>query len=135
MSGAVPHWTDGEPVDPSAYVTQVGDVDSKVKGKNGRAEFRFQALLREDQDETEMSCYFGRMSIAEAVERISLGARPVIPMDAVRYASVNALLKNGFQVVHSPDIIVEHVSVTIDREWNGDVARLFEACFSEYVRG
>jgi hypothetical protein len=135
MASSSPRWQTGQQVDPGTVLTQVGTVDSQLSGNWARHRFRFQYLLRTEQEETEMSCYVGRLTIVDAVGLISLGVRPVMPNDVVRYSQANALLNLGFSVRHTPDRIEEHVSITSAGDWDPSVGELFDGCFVEYVKG
>lgn len=123
----------GQPVDGQAVLTHVGSVDVKVGVQWARLGFRFLCHPRAGEDY--LSVYVGRLSLDEAVSRITLQQSPSgRPGDAVRYAIAESLIRRGFTLTHEPDACEEHAAVKYGSEWTEDVAKSFDNCFQEHIR-
>lgn len=95
----------------------------------------FRDRLRVDIGETEISMILGEV---DAVAAAMLVTKHLAPGAAVRVTSVAWLREAGFRVVHSPTRGNPlHVSVfpPDDADWGDDLARRFNSCFTEGVRG
>lgn len=100
----------------------------------------FRCRLREGIGETELSLILGDVDASAAA---MLVVKYLSPHARTRVTTVGALRRAGFVVVHSPSKTNRlHVSVfpptlaTGDQaEWDDELAKVFNACFTEQVTG
>jgi hypothetical protein len=121
-------------VDSDLWVTQVGTVDRKITNGWSRPRLRFQCRP-DGNDEGYASAFLGQLTMADAVRFLSLGERPVVLNDAIRYAAVRDLVSVGFRVLHIPEpLCTDHVGIfTKEAEWTDVVANAFDGCFNRYI--
>jgi hypothetical protein len=110
-----------------AELTQFGEM-----GEGGAV---FRNKIRPEIGETDMSLMLGRVDADTASRRIR---RIVVPNAMARYATASAFRSKGFIVAHTPTKKkAYHVSVFAPlendrpREWDNDLAKLFDSCFTE----
>lgn len=113
-------------------LTHIGSRDQhKVSGRHLRFRVRFECWPGDD-DEDGMSCFVGRLSVEEAIGIMTLGGRLPTNQDAVRYTKAGLLSAAGFEVIHTPHPVAEHVSVRRPAMWDDIAADAFNRSFVEF---
>jgi hypothetical protein len=128
----------GEPreISDDEYVTQVGSVSRRGSNIWSTPRFSFRSAPRADVDKGAMSVILGRVPIEKAVPLVARRADAAGSGDAVRYALVSDLRKEGFSVEHTPSrTIPDHGSVRWEGEWDEQAFEAFDNCFGEYAIG
>jgi hypothetical protein len=125
---------DGDEVAASAWLTQLGHLKIRRSRAWARFGYEFRCCPSVD-DDGYVSLLQGRLSVAETVPLIARGDSEG-SADCTRYTQAEGLTKAGFRVVHRPlPKLRMHVAVYYDGEWDDTVSTVFDACFTEFMKG
>lgn len=81
--------------------------------------------------ENDLSMLWGWLSVAEATAAVR-GRHPTPDRDAVRYTTAGTLRAEGFTVEHTPRLRNRnHVSVTLNGDWDASMCQALDASFTE----